>query len=151
MRHFSSRHMSISGISQLLLTRCWWNFTGRFLGTSRTDSNCHSDICTGNASLRRIPPPNISLTGCMDSSPGRYPPNNASLPTIPPPNPSLTKRSLIDIPLLPSPPLNTSQRIPSFIKNDRMKNLKNKKINDYMVEKLKIPTISKNIPLQSLP
>ena len=44
----SSRHMSISGISQLLLTRFWWNFTGRFLGTSRTDSNCHSDIYPGN-------------------------------------------------------------------------------------------------------
>ena len=40
--------MSISGISQLLLTWFWWNFTGRFLGTSRADSNCHSDICTGN-------------------------------------------------------------------------------------------------------
>ena len=40
--------MSISGISQLLLTRFWWKFTGRFLGTSRTDSNCRSDICPGN-------------------------------------------------------------------------------------------------------
>ena len=25
-------------ISQLLLTRCWWNFKCRFMGTSRTDS-----------------------------------------------------------------------------------------------------------------
>ena len=26
----------------------WWNFRGRLLGTSRTDSSCHSDICPGN-------------------------------------------------------------------------------------------------------
>ena len=37
--------MSISGISQLLLTRFLWNFQGWLLGTSKTDSNCHSDIC----------------------------------------------------------------------------------------------------------
>ena len=49
MQHLSSRHMSISAISQLLLTRFWWNFKGRFLGTSRTDSNCHRDICLGNS------------------------------------------------------------------------------------------------------
>ena len=48
MQHLSSRHLSISGISQLLLTRFWWNFTGRFLGTSRKASNCHGDICPGN-------------------------------------------------------------------------------------------------------
>ena len=35
-------------ISQLLLTRFWWNFKGRLLGTSRTDSNCHGDICPRN-------------------------------------------------------------------------------------------------------
>ena len=34
-------------ISQLLLTRFWWNFKCRFLGTSRTDSNCQGDICPG--------------------------------------------------------------------------------------------------------
>ena len=39
---------SISAISQLLLTRFWWNFKGRFLWTSRTDSNCNGDICPGN-------------------------------------------------------------------------------------------------------
>ena len=39
---------SMSEISQLLLTRFRWNFKGRILGTSRTDSNCHGDICTGN-------------------------------------------------------------------------------------------------------
>ena len=39
---------STSAISQLLLTRFWWNFIGRFLWTSRTDSNCHGDICPGN-------------------------------------------------------------------------------------------------------
>ena len=31
MQHLSSLHLYISGISQLLLTRFWWNFTGRFL------------------------------------------------------------------------------------------------------------------------
>ena len=31
---------SISAISQLLLSRFWWNFKGRFLETSRIDSNC---------------------------------------------------------------------------------------------------------------
>ena len=30
----SWQHLSISGISQLFLTRFWWNFTGSFLGTS---------------------------------------------------------------------------------------------------------------------
>ena len=40
--------MSISGISQLLLTQFWWNFKGSFLGTSRTDSNYQVDICPGN-------------------------------------------------------------------------------------------------------
>ena len=39
---------SISAISQLLLTRFWWNFKGRFLWTFRTDSNCHGDICPRN-------------------------------------------------------------------------------------------------------
>ena len=32
-------------IAQLLLTRFWWNFKGRFLWTFRTDSNCQGDIC----------------------------------------------------------------------------------------------------------
>ena len=31
---------SMSAISQLLLSRFWWNFKGRFLETSRVDSNC---------------------------------------------------------------------------------------------------------------
>ena len=35
-------------ISQLILTRSWWNFKWRFLGTSRTDSNCQGDICPDN-------------------------------------------------------------------------------------------------------
>ena len=39
-QHLSWWHLSISGISQLLLTQFWWNFKGRFLGTFRTDSNC---------------------------------------------------------------------------------------------------------------
>ena len=41
-------HLSISGISQLILTRFWPNIKGRFLGPSLTDSKCHGDICTGN-------------------------------------------------------------------------------------------------------
>ena len=32
-------------LSQLLLTPFWPNFKDLFLGTSRTDSNCHCDIC----------------------------------------------------------------------------------------------------------
>ena len=47
MQHLSSRPMSISGISHLLLTRFSWN-TGRFLGTSRKDSNGPGNICPGN-------------------------------------------------------------------------------------------------------
>ena len=31
-------------IPQLLLTRFWWNFKGRFLWMFRTDSNCQNDI-----------------------------------------------------------------------------------------------------------
>ena len=37
--------MSISGISQLLLTQCWPNFKGRFKRQSLTDANYYSDIC----------------------------------------------------------------------------------------------------------
>ena len=44
-QNFSWRYLSISGISQLLLTRFWRNFKGRFLGISRTDSNCSGNIC----------------------------------------------------------------------------------------------------------
>ena len=40
--------MSISEISQLLLTQFGWNFKDRVLGTSRTDSNCQGDICPSN-------------------------------------------------------------------------------------------------------
>ena len=47
---------SMSAISQLLLTRFWWNFKGRFLGTSRTDSNCLGDICPRNICPRNICP-----------------------------------------------------------------------------------------------
>ena len=39
---------SMSGISQLLLTRCWWNFKVSFQGKSRTDSNYQVFICPGN-------------------------------------------------------------------------------------------------------
>ena len=54
MQHLPSHHLSISGISQLLLTRFWWNFKDRFLGTSRTYPNYHGDICQGNICLGDI-------------------------------------------------------------------------------------------------
>ena len=41
-------------ISQLLLTRFWWNFKGRFIGTFRTDFNYQVDICLGNICLGKI-------------------------------------------------------------------------------------------------
>ena len=50
---------SISAISQLWLIRFWWNFKGRFLWTSRVDSNCHCDICPGNICPCDICPGNI--------------------------------------------------------------------------------------------
>ena len=43
--HPPTHRNSMSAISQLLLTRFWWNFKGRFLWTFRTDSNCQGDIC----------------------------------------------------------------------------------------------------------
>ena len=46
-QHLSWWHLSISGISPLLLTRFWWNFKGSFLGTTRTDSNYQVNICLG--------------------------------------------------------------------------------------------------------
>ena len=39
---------SMSAICQVLLTQCLWYFKCRVLGTSRTDPNCHSDICPGD-------------------------------------------------------------------------------------------------------
>ena len=54
--HLYRQNLSISWISQLLLTRFWWNFKDRFLGTSRTASNCHGDICPGNICPRNICP-----------------------------------------------------------------------------------------------
>ena len=47
---------SMSAISQLLLTRFWWNFKGRFLWTFRTYSNCQGDICPRNICPRDICP-----------------------------------------------------------------------------------------------
>ena len=45
----SSYTLDLLGISsQLLITWFWWKFKDLFLGTSRTDSNCHCDICLGN-------------------------------------------------------------------------------------------------------
>ena len=48
--------MSISEISQLLLTQFWWNFKGRLLWIFRTDSNCQGDICPRNICPRNICP-----------------------------------------------------------------------------------------------
>ena len=45
--YLSRQHLSISTISQLFLIQFWWNIICRFLGTSRTDSSCHSVICPG--------------------------------------------------------------------------------------------------------
>ena len=39
---------SMSTISKLLLIWFWWHFKRRFLGTSRTDSNCHGNIYPGS-------------------------------------------------------------------------------------------------------
>ena len=47
-QHLSWQHLSISGISQLLLTRFWPNFKGRFLGLSWTDFNYRNNIWPGN-------------------------------------------------------------------------------------------------------
>ena len=47
---------SISAISQLLLSKFWSNFKGKFLGTFKLDSNCHDEICPGNICPRNICP-----------------------------------------------------------------------------------------------
>ena len=47
---------SMSAISQLLLTRFCSNFKVRFLGTSRTNSNCYGAICPDNICLGHICP-----------------------------------------------------------------------------------------------
>ena len=44
----SWRHLSISGISQLLLIRFSPNFKGRIFGPCLKDANCYGDICPGN-------------------------------------------------------------------------------------------------------
>ena len=48
MQYLSWQHLSILGISHLLLIRFWPIFKGRFLGPSLTDANYHSKICPGN-------------------------------------------------------------------------------------------------------
>ena len=53
----SRQHLSISVICQLLLTRFWPNFKGRFLGPSLTHNKCQCDICPGN-----ICPRNVNVT-----------------------------------------------------------------------------------------
>ena len=54
--HHHHHKNSMSAISQLLLTRFWWNFKGRFLWTFRTESNCQGDICPCNICPRNICP-----------------------------------------------------------------------------------------------
>ena len=55
-QHLSWKHLSISGISQLLLVWFWPNFKSRFLKQFSTYTNCHSDICQGNICLGDICP-----------------------------------------------------------------------------------------------
>ena len=45
--HPPTHTISMSGISQLLLTWFWQNLNGTLLGTSRTHSKYHCDICLG--------------------------------------------------------------------------------------------------------
>ena len=47
-QYLSWQHLSISGISHLLLAWFWPNFKSRFLEPFLTYTNCHSDICPGN-------------------------------------------------------------------------------------------------------
>ena len=47
MQHMSLWHLSLSGIFQLLLTRFWPNFKGRFLGSFWTNFIHHGEICPG--------------------------------------------------------------------------------------------------------
>ena len=49
-QYLSLQHLSISRIYQLLLTRFWPNFKGRFMGPFWTYPNCHNDIWQGNIS-----------------------------------------------------------------------------------------------------
>ena len=52
---------SMSVISQLLLTRFWWNFKRRFMGLSWTDFNCCSNICPGNICQGDICPHKLNV------------------------------------------------------------------------------------------
>ena len=47
-QHLSWKHLSISGISQLLLVWFWPKFKSRFLELFLTFTNCQSDIFQGN-------------------------------------------------------------------------------------------------------
>ena len=47
-QHLSWWHLSITGIFQLLLIKCWPNFKCRFLQPSLIEANCHGDLCPGN-------------------------------------------------------------------------------------------------------
>ena len=56
-RHLTTHFYSSIDITHpiTIVVRCL-NFKGRFLGTSKTDSNCHGDICPGNISPGDICP-----------------------------------------------------------------------------------------------
>ena len=72
-QHLSWQHLSISGISQLLLIQFWWNFKVSFLGT---DSNHQDNICSGNICSGDICPyqetAQLLLTRCWPNFKGLF-------------------------------------------------------------------------------
>ena len=73
-QHLSWQHLSISGISQLLLTGFWWNFKGSFLEPSLTDSDYQVNICPFNICPCEICPYQdyLRLTLCWPKFEGRF-------------------------------------------------------------------------------
>ena len=65
-QHLSWLHLSISGISQPLLTQFWLHFKSRFLGSFKTDSNCQGDICPGNLCSGHICPYMRNISAVTD-------------------------------------------------------------------------------------
>ena len=61
-QHLSWRQLSISAISQLVLTGFGPNFKGRFSGNFLTDANCHGVICPVNICPGDICPYQLLLT-----------------------------------------------------------------------------------------
>ena len=60
MEHLSLRHLSISGMSQLSLTRFSPNFKGRSLGQSWRYSIYHSEICKKFQQQKSLPKKNFA-------------------------------------------------------------------------------------------